>query len=160
MGIIAGPDPLDLPTWAPSVDQVANYIPHRTIIPAAGAILESQDTYELTFDTHTQPNDTSVAQLIVDGVAWVGARIFPLNEASQPAAGVCVALYAAAAVERTFTSDPESMPRANDLEKRLDKLLEDLIEANDYANGNAGIEIVPAFSYSCADPRWDYPRYW
>jgi hypothetical protein len=107
-----------------------------------------------------------VDRLIADGVAWVSSRVYPLNTRVQSAAAVVVALYAAAAVERGWPNDDQSLQRANDMEKRLDLLMADLITANTDANdqdsgeGEYAIEVAPVWSFPPADPRYDSAAYW
>src|SRR5262245_23349180 len=60
-----------LPSWAPTVSDVAKYVPHRTLEVDAQALLESDDTYDLTFTTNTRPPAEAVLKLIADGCAWV-----------------------------------------------------------------------------------------
>lgn len=142
MPIPAGPDPTapTVPDWAPPVDQVAVYVPHRTLVRAEDSSVESDDSYLLTFGPTTLPTDTQVDQLIADGAAWVAAQVSPMNSVSESAAAVCAALYAAAAVERGWPTDDQSLQRANDIEKRLDTLLAALVKSNDAANGADDID--------------------
>jgi hypothetical protein len=114
---------------------VANYVPQRTLARNPASYTEAGDSYELTFDGSTRPSGVQVDRLIADGAAWVGARVSPLNDTLTDAASVIVALYAAAAVERGWPHDDNSLQRANDLEKRLDRMLTDLVKANDDVNG-------------------------
>lgn len=135
------------PTWLPGRSRVANYVPHRTLVRSISSIIDSQDTYEYTFDSTTLPSGVQVDRLIADGAAWVRARAINLHINLYDAASVCVALYAAAAVERGWPTDDQSLQRANDIEKRLDAMLDNLVAANDVANGDDGgdygIDIVP-----------------
>jgi hypothetical protein len=151
-----------LPDWAPTVTQVAVYVPKRTLVRPDESTVESDDTYQFTFDTTTMPTSAQVLQLIADGCAWVTARVSPLATSSENAARVCAALYAAAAVERGWPEDDNALQRANDLEKRLDALLTDLIDANNSSNGTGsyGLDIVPQWSFPPADCRWDSPSFW
>ncbi|WP_433730997.1 hypothetical protein ACQP2Y_21555 [Actinoplanes sp. CA-051413] len=152
------------PTWTPGRSRVANYVPHRTLARSTASIVDSQDEYALTFDQTTRPSGLMVDRLIADGVAWVTSRVYPLNERVQDAASVIVALYCAAAVERSWPNDDQSLQRANDMEKRLDLLMADLIAANGSANDEDGTTIpsavMPYWSFPPADTRLDYPTYW
>jgi hypothetical protein len=151
------------PTWTPGRSRVANYVPHRTLSRSLTSTTEGQDVYEFTFDSNTVPTGLAVQRLIADGMAWVSARISPMAAATEPAASVIVSLYAAAAVERGWPQDDNSLQRANDLEKRMDLLLKDLVAANNASNGtdDYGLETASAvWSFPPADPRWDYPTYW
>ncbi len=153
------------PAWLPGRSRVANYVPTRTLERNPASIISSQDAYELTFTANTRPTGLAVDRLIADGAAWVTSRVHPLNTRSEQAASVVVALYAAAAVERGTPEGEDSLQRANDLERRLDRLMADLISANSDANdedageGEYALEIAPAWSFPPADPRWDDSRY-
>lgn len=150
------------PTWTPGRTRVAAYVPGRTLERNPATTGEGEDVHDLTFTSNTRPTGLAVDRLIADGLAWVTSRVTPMNTAVQDAAAVVVALYAAAAVERGAPEGDDSLQRANDLEKRLDILLKDLIAANNAANGtdDYGLEVVPMWSYPPADPRWDCPTYW
>lgn len=154
------------PSWTPGRSRVANYVPHRTLVRSPISVTGGQDQHAWTFDSTTTPPGISVDRLIADGVAWVTSRVHPLNSRVEQAAAVVTALYAAAAVERSAPQDDQSLQRANDLEKRLDLLMTDLIAANSDANdqdlgeGDYAVDIAPAWAFPAADLRWDYSGYW
>lgn len=152
------------PTWTPGRSRVATYVPHRTLVRSTASVVESQDTYELTFDGSTIPSGMQVDRLIADGVAWVTSRAYPLNTRVWQAAAVVAALFAAAAVERGWPQDDSSLPRADALEKRMDLLWKDLIAANDKANTDDGVNnpsaVLPRWSFPPADCRYDNASYW
>lgn len=150
------------PTWTPGRSRVANYVPHRTLARSTSSVIDSQDNYALTFDSTTRPSGQTCDRLIADGVAWVTGRVYPLHARLEPSAAVVVSLYCAAFIERSWPNDDQSLQRANDMERRLDVLLADLIEANNAANetGDFGIDVVPLWQFPEADSRWDYPTYW
>ena len=152
------------PTWAPGRSRVANYVPHRTLARSVSSIIDSQDDYALTFDATTRPTGLMVDRLIADGVAWVASRVYPLNARTQDAAAVVAALYTAAAVERSWPNDDQSLQRANDMEKRLDLLMADLITANTAANATDGSTLpavaLPSWSFPAPNLRYDDARYW
>lgn len=152
------------PTWTPGRSRVAAYVPHRSLERSLEATGDSGETYAWTFTSNTTPPAITVDRLIADGVAWVSARVSPLHASLNEAASVAAAVYAAAAVERGTPEGAESLQRANDLERRLDVLLRDLIDANNAANesGDFGVDIAPApqWSFPPADCRWDSPTYW
>lgn len=154
------------PTWAPGRSRVANYVPHRTLARSVASIISSQDTYALTFDGTTRPTGLMVDRLINDGVAWVTSRVYPMNVRVEQAAAVVAALYAAAAIERGWPNDEQSLQRANDMEKRLDALMADLVKANGDANtadGGSSYPVaaaMPTWSFPPPDLRYDDARYW
>ncbi|MGX6605660.1 hypothetical protein ACWKSP_26530 [Micromonosporaceae bacterium Da 78-11] len=152
------------PTWTPGRSRVANYVPHRTLERSITSTVESEDTYALSFTSNTIPSGVQMDRLIADGVAWVGSRVYPMNVRVQAAAAVVVSLYAAAACERGYPMDDQSLQRANDLEKRMDMLLADLILTNDVANTGDGVAsfppaVMPQWSFPPPDPRFDDSRY-
>lgn len=152
------------PTWWPGRSRVANYVTHRTLARNPAAIINSAEAHQLTFDSTTMPPGVVVDRLIADGAAWVTMRVSPLAATMQPAAAVAVALYCAAAIERQFPADEQSLQRANDIEKTMRSLLGELVDANNASNGSSdyGIDVSPApvWSFPAADPRWDSPTYW
>jgi hypothetical protein len=149
------------PTWLPGRSRVANYVTHRTLARNPAAIRNSQSSLALTFDSTTTPTGLQVDRLIADGGAWVAMRAAPLAATLYDAAAVVVALYCAAAIERQFKADEQSLQRANDMEKRMDSLMQDLVDANNATGGTGdyGLEVAPAWSFPPADCRWDYSGY-
>lgn len=143
------------PAWTPGRSRVANYVPHRTLVRSVSSGLQSDDTYAFTFDSTTLPDGIQVDRIIADGVAWVTARIAAqgttLAAGLVDAASVCVALYSSAMVERTWPEDGTALQRANDLERRLDLMLKDLVDANNAAgdSGDYGFDIVPMWQSGC-----------
>ena len=124
--------------------------------------ISSQDTYAFTFDSTTVPTGLVVSRLIADGVAWVQSRVYPMAAGSTDAAAVCVALYAAAMIERTWPDDDQSLQRALDLERRLDQMLGDLVRANAAANTGTitGQPPAPQYKFPFPDDNYlDYPSY-
>lgn len=150
------------PTWTPGRSRVAAYIPHRTLVRSTASTVSSADSYAWTWDETTTPPGGTVDRLIADGVAWVSARVYPMAATSEATASVCAALYAAAMIERSWPQDDQALARADALERRLDVLLNDLVEANGVASdtGEFGLEIVPMWAYPPADPRYDSSCYW
>lgn len=140
------------PTWAPGRSRVAAYVPHRTLLRSTTTTTAGADTYELTFGDDTIPSGTQVDRLIADGVDWVTALVTPLNVRSEPLAAILAATWAAVSVERSWPDGDESLQRANDMEKRLDRLLAALIASNAAANGedddedgDFGFDYVPMY---------------
>jgi hypothetical protein len=152
------------PTWLPGRSRIAGYVPHRTLERSVTSTTEASDVYDFTFTGNTVPTGITVDRLITDGAAWIIGRLgTPLTASLYDMAGVVTALYAAAAVERGWPQDDNSLARANDLEKRMDVMLGDLVKANEIATGSGdyGIDVAyPVYSFPPADPRWDCPGYW
>jgi len=153
--IPAGGDYIELPEWVPTRDNVADYVPHRTLARQPGTTTEGSDVYRLTFDDDTRPNGATVDRLIGDGVTYVTGRLTPLHVSSQATAAVIATLYAAAAVERGWPHDDQSLQRANDMEKRMSDMLAGLVVANDRANQDDGTtpdpsKLLPIYAFPAA----------
>ena len=147
MPIPAGPgSPAGVPDWAPTRHDIADYVPHRTLVVAESSILQSQDTYRLTFDGTTRPTGDAVDRLIGRAAATVAVRVAPMAAASEGAATTVVCLMVAAWVERGWPEDDVALQRASDLEKQSASLLDDLVATNDAANddgtGDYGIDVA------------------
>lgn len=158
MSIPAGLGSPEPPEWAPTRENVADYVPHRTLAQREHTTTAGEDVYYLTFDTDTRPTGWAVDRLIGDGIAYIIGQVAPLHESLQATAAVVATLYAAAAVERSWPNDDQSLQRANDLEKRMTDMLAGLIAANDRANGGdgqAGPELLPLYSFPTPVPWGD-----
>jgi hypothetical protein len=142
-----------LPSWAPTRDNVADYVPHRTLKRAETSTVESGDVYRLTFDEDTRPNGDTVDRLIGDGLTYVTGRVSPVPTGLQATASLIATLYAASAVERSWPHDEQSLQRANDMEKRMDNLLAGIIAANDAAG--ATVEVIAAYNFPAPVPWGD-----
>jgi hypothetical protein len=155
---------VELPAWSPTVEDVADYVPHRTLARVPVGITGSADQYRLTFDETTRPTAQIVRRLVATQVALIGARVRPLHASSQLAASGLAALAAAVWVERSWPNDAESLQRANDMERQLNLMLTGLIAANDLANsGDSNPETIdvvyPVWSFPESDPRFDSASY-
>nr|WP_221374399.1 hypothetical protein [Actinoplanes polyasparticus] len=152
------------PTWLPGRSKVANYISHRTLARNPAAIRNSESVFALTFDSSTTPNGVQADAIIADMGAWVAMRVNPLPTAMHDVARTVTALAAGAAIERQFKADEQSLQRANDMEKRMEALLSDLVDASNASGGTGdyGVDISPSpvYSFPPADLRWDYSGYW
>lgn len=121
------------PTWLPGRSRVANYVPTRTLAKNPATYQASGDSYALTFDSTTRPNGVQCDRIVADGAAWLG--IPTLAATLYDRAGVCVAVWVAAAIERGWPDTEVSLQRANDLQKLADQMRKDLIAANTAATG-------------------------
>ncbi|MFB6392630.1 hypothetical protein [Polymorphospora lycopeni] len=145
------PNPLaNGPTWLPGRSRVANYVPARTL-------QRDSNTHQLTFDSTTVPTGAMVDRLIADGAARIASRTGPIHSSLHDAASVVVALWAAAAVERGWPDDQQTeltLQRANDLLRLADTQLDELVAANDAANGGNPVDPGQA---NALLPRWSFP---
>ncbi len=167
MPIIGGLGSPDVPEWAPLNEQVADYVPHRTLTLRVTSTTEGEDVYRYVFDQDTRPTGIQVDRLIGDGVSWVQSQVAPMNPASFSAARVIATLYAASAVARSWPNDDQSLQRANDMEKRMDALMAGLVVSNDAAWADEDQDpltpntpLMPMWSFPPPDPRYDSAGYW
>lgn len=127
------------PSWAPSLAQVAAYVPTRTLdlVSNPGA-----ETYQGTFNTNTTPTDVIVNNLIADACAWVQARAgITIDTNAQPQATATAALRAAAFVELSF---PRNEDDVNTGQALLDQASAELVAltAMNGAQGNGAFSIA------------------
>lgn len=151
------------PMWLPGRSRVANYVPHRTLARSTASTVSSEDAYQLTFDSTTLPTGLQTDRLIADGAAWVTGRVGTLSSSLNDMASVVVSLYCAAAIERSWPNDDQSLQRANDIERRMDAMLTNLVGANEAASGTGeyGLDVVyPRWSFPPADTRYDSSCFW
>lgn len=148
MAVPAGGGDAGWPDWAPTGVNVADYVPHRTLKQTTSSTTGDEDVYYLTFDDDTRPTGETVDRLITDGIALVTSRVTPLHASSYDTARLIATLYAAAAVERSWPHDDQSLQRANDMERRMDAMLAGLVVSNDDANdGGPPDELLPVYSF-------------
>lgn len=143
-----GASPIIAPTWAPSVEQVADHVPYLTV----DTVTPGSQEYLNTFNDRTNPTNVQ-AQRLIDGV-WpvVAAAVGAIVEQVWPLAQHVTALRAAAAVVRAYPRDDGDLPHAAALDARADADLLRLIAANDAAGGGAGnsVDLLPVYSFPAA----------
>lgn len=136
------------PLWTPGRSRVANYVPARTLSASVA------DTHEFTFSSTTRPTGVAVDRLIADGVAWVTTRTGEVHTSLGESASVCAAVFAAAAVERGYPEKDQpdaSLRRAADLQALAERMLADLVAANNAVGGtnpnDPGANLMPVYSF-------------
>lgn len=160
------PEIIELPAWAPTLEQVAAYVPHRTLAKSVVSVTGEQDQYRFSFGDSTTPPASAVLSLIADGIAWVSALVTPMHAASQALATLVAALHAAISIERSWPKDDQALQRANDMEKQLNTMLAALITANNRAwdeeqgEGDYALDVLPVWSFPVPDLRYDDARHW
>lgn len=166
MPIIGGPGSPEVPDWAPTLFDVADYVPHRTLTRAESSTTAGEDTYQLGFSETTRPTSDAVSRLLVKAVASVTVRLVPFHPSSEAAAATVACMWAAAWIERGWPEDDFALQRANDLEKRADTLMSALVESNTLANNDTNadgeddrLEVAPVWSFPEPDPRYDTSAY-
>lgn len=135
MPIPAG-DPTGLPTWAPTLAEVAAYCTARTLVPQSdGSNLEAAG-----FSSVTRPTADLVTLLISDAVAWVLLKTGDLDTtlhdsgrsvATQRVAGFIELRYP----ERQSANREDAITTAKELLKQADQMRADLAARNEAVTG-------------------------
>lgn len=135
------------PLWTPTREQVADYVPGRTLSrDLTGA--------RRTFDTVTDPTGEQVDRLIGDAVAWVQVRVGAdpgvAADLCQFAASVA-AVYTAAMVERGYPTRTDDVSTAQALWAQATAMRDDLARANEALTGvdpdDPGAGLLPIGSF-------------
>lgn len=127
------------PVWAPTLVQVAGYIPARTV-----AVATVSDGLLGTFGATTRPTGTQVTQLITDACAWVLLRTGtivttgPLADALATFATATAAVRTAGMVELSYPIRNAEVNTADQLLKQADAMLTELVTANASAGAADG----------------------
>lgn len=104
MPIPAGPAPT-LPDWAPTREQVAAYVPRRTIIGTTSGHGQSSETWsDLTY-----PTGVSVDSLIADACNWVLLATGELHETLTAQATVVASRWAAGHAELGYPDNRDDL---------------------------------------------------
>ncbi len=144
------------PAWAPSLVQVASYIPART-----AAVATISDTLAGTFSAQTRPTDTQVTSLISDACAWVLLRtgvIITTGPSAEPLARMATATAAvrtAGMVELSYPIRAADINTADKLLAQADSMLAELVTANTVAGAiDAGPAVLLPTGSFPPPPRW------
>lgn len=151
-----------LPSWAPTLEHVADYITSRTV----DAVTPGSDTPTGTFSATTYPTDAQVNRLIEAACAWVtsvtGAVVTDLEDAARSVA----AMRAAGLVELSYPLRNDEIDEvAQALLSQAQVGRDELVAAN-LAAGGAVVgqtatprgSFPPAPDYRIDGPGWGYPR--
>jgi hypothetical protein len=119
-------------TWAPTLAQVATYVPWLTVSKSA----PGSQAYLYTFSADTIP-DNGAAQLhINDAATIVGSLIGTLPVAIEPLAAVATALLAASTLATAYPRDLDDDDAATLLAARYAAALKALLTAADEAGAS------------------------
>lgn len=155
MPIPAGPSP-SVPSWAPSRQQVAAYVPRRTLVGNT----DGHGDAALTFDSTTYPTGPTVDSLIADACAWVLTATGALDATLETAAAAIAAKHAAGYVELGY---PDNRDDLSDVKWLLEQAATDLkslaaaniaITADDPST--SADSLLPAYSFPSAPTYGDY----
>ncbi len=125
MPIPAGPGPT-LPTWAPSLERVAAYVPRRTIV----GTITGAGTAQAVFTADTYPTSAMVDQLVLAACNWVLTAAGPIVTDMEAPAADLAALRAAAFVSLGFPDNRDDLDDARLLLDQADRMLKTLAAAN------------------------------
>src|SRR5262245_21838136 len=116
------PEALTLPTWAPTVADVAALIRART---------KDNNGNELgTFTTATRPTDAQAQEAIAHAVLGLGEKVGAVGTQCEPTAKLCAGYGAAAEIELSYFPEQARTDRSpyQFLVKRYEALLEGVRE--------------------------------
>lgn len=146
------------PSWAPSLEQVADHVPTRTRSTAAAP---GDDTLLNTFNGQTTPTDEQarrrIAGAVVEVLGAVGGTIPVTPMFLGALASEAAALRAAADIELAYPNRDADVQVYEHLDRRATAALQRLIDAvNDQGSGPEG-SLLPQWAFP--EPVWygDYP---
>ncbi len=126
MPVVASPAVDDLPTWAPTLERVAAYVPRRALVGAVSGYGEARPA----FSDDTYPTSQQVLLLVGDACQWVQLLAGPIVPALEEAAQTCAAKYAAGYVELGYPDNRDDLSDARLLLEQATALRKDLAAAN------------------------------
>lgn len=146
MPIPAGPSPT-LPAWAPTREQVAAYVPRRTLVGTT----DGYGIAALTWTDETYPTGASVDSIIADACNWVLLATGALDSTLEGSAATIATLRAAGWVTRTYPDNREDLDDAKELLDRAEADLKRLAAANialtSQDPSTDADDVLPEFSF-------------
>ncbi|MEV0584103.1 hypothetical protein [Nonomuraea sp. NPDC050310] len=146
-----------LPSWAPTLEHVADHIPTRTRDRNA----PGSDVLLMTFTASTTPTDEQAWRYIAGAVAWTLAGIggvlsaTPLHLADL--ATRTAALRAAADIELAYPDRNADVSVYEQLNQRAKDALKVLVDGCNDAGGGTEGNLVPIYSFPDPALYGDYP---
>jgi hypothetical protein len=141
-----------LPTWAPTLPDVANYVPRRTVVGAA----DGYGAPVNTFDTTTHPTAAIATGLITDACNWVLAKTGPVDASLTGMALATAAVRTAGMVELTYPDNRDDLSTAETLLRQADEMRTDLAAANEAVTGgnpeDPQAHLMPVYSFPPPGP--------
>ena len=138
--------------WTPSLRDVADYVPTRTI-PVDSPV----ETPLMTFDQSTIPSGEQVYRQIAAATRWVNARILNIPTQYYAAAQDVAALRAAALVELSFPQNDNNVSVTEALMTQANDALKMLIAAIGRVTDDPIDYPVPIGSFPPATTLEDFP---
>lgn len=124
------------PTWAPSLEAVADYITSRTLDSST----PGDDTPLGTFTPTTYPTDVQVLRLIDGASSWLTNAVGTLVPALEDSASAIVAMRTAGLVELSYPERDADITIGPTLLNEANAALEGLKAAN-VAGGGVGVTV-------------------
>lgn len=146
-----------LPTWAPTLEHVADHIPTRT----RDRNNTGSDALLMTFTAATTPTDEQAQRHIAGAVAWTLAGIGGVLPATPvhltDLATRTAALRAAADIELAYPDRNADVAVHEQLDQRAKDALKVLVDACNDAGGGTEGNLVPVYSFPDPALYGDYP---
>lgn len=146
------------PTWTPTRQRVAAYVPSRPLVPTP----DGRNLDLGTWTDETRPTGSQADTMIRDAVNWVLDATGTLHETLGQSANACSAVRAAAFIElgypeRDSTGKGVANTTSDRLFKQADAMLLALVGRNKALTGadgddpDAAFEVMPVYSFPPAD---------
>lgn len=135
-----------LPSWAPDLDEVADYVTSRTVdMDAPGS-----DSPIGTFTSDTYPNNEQVDRLIASACSWVVNVTGLVGTALEGSAKDVAAMRAAALVELSYPIRDNDIDVATTMLAQAKFARDELVAAN-LSQGAAGVNVGGTVQYGFPD---------
>lgn len=131
--------------WAPTLAQVASYVPERTVTVTAPGVEGTVDT----FTDDTTPTGAQVGQYILDAVRHVQMKVGTVIDSSlYDDATAAAAMRAAGLVELAYPVRQSDLNVGRDWIKLADDAIGDLQKANaDPTAASRPEQLLPVYSF-------------
>jgi hypothetical protein len=143
-----------LTPWAPTLDQVASYIPERTLATTVPGVEEALNT----FTADTTPTDAQANDFISVAIRYVqmkvGATIDPTLYTDAAAAA---AMRAAGLIELAYPTRDGDLNVGDRWLKLADDAIADLRTVNSDPTASTPDALVPVYSFPAAPTYADIP---
>jgi hypothetical protein len=152
MPIPAGPT--SAPSWAPTLEEVADYTTARTLVPQP----DGSNAEVFAFSSTTRPTADQVTRLISDAVGWITLKCGAIHDdlagqangiAAQRVAGFIELRYP----ERQSANREDAIATAKELLKLAEAARDELAAANEALTG----EDPQDSGFLVVAPVWSFP---
>jgi hypothetical protein len=139
--------------WQPSLRDVADYVPTRTI-----SVDSTAETPLMTFDTTTIPQGEQVYRQIAAAVRWVTAAIGTVPPDLYGSAQDVAAVRSAALVELSYPQNDNNVAVAETLLSQANAMLKELEVAVGRESNDPAIYLFPVGAFPAATYVEDIPQ--